>query len=95
MNIIKLIFFSLLIISCGKDSSVARDAISESQDNISENETTREKESNHPFLIVTKDMYEELREKSDIEPWKSMKDDAISRANNSITSNHYGYLQNM
>ena len=49
MNIIKLIFFSLLIISCGKDSSVARDAISESQDNISENETTREKESNHPF----------------------------------------------
>ena len=93
MNIIKLILFSLLIISCGKDSSVARDAISESQDNISENETTREKESNHPFLIVTKDMYEELREKSDIEPWKSMKDDAISRANNSITSNHYGSLQ--
>ena len=38
MNIIKLIFFSLLIISCGKDSSVARDAISESQDNISEND---------------------------------------------------------
>ena len=38
-------------------------------------------------------MYEELREKSDIEPWKSMKDDAISRENNSITSNHYGSLQ--
>ena len=93
MKIIKPILFLLLIISCGKDSSGGIDVITQSQDNISENETKREKETNHPFLIVTKDMYEELREKSDIEPWKSMKDDAISRANNSITSNHYGSLQ--
>ena len=93
MKIIKPILFLLLIISCGKDSSGGIDVITQSQDNISENETKREKETNHPFLIVTKDMYEELREKSDIEPWKSMKNDAISRANNSITSNHYGSLQ--
>ena len=93
MKIIKPILFLLLIISCGKDSSGGIDVITQSQDNISENETKREKETNHPFLIVTKDMYEELREKSDIEPWKSMRDDAISRANNSITSNHYGSLQ--
>ena len=38
-------------------------------------------------------MYNELREKADIEPWKSMKEDAISRANNSISSNNYGSLQ--
>ena len=93
MKIIKPILFLLLIISCGKDSSGGIDVINQSQDNNLENETKREKETNHPFLIVTKDMYEELREKSDIEPWKSMKDDAISRANNSITSNHYGSLQ--
>ena len=93
MKIIKPILILLLIISCGKDSSGGIDVIPQSQDNISENETKREKETNHPFLIVTKDMYEELREKSDIEPWKSMKNDAISRANNPLSSNHYGSLQ--
>ena len=91
---IKILLFTLIIISCGKDSSGGRDVISQSQiNNSSENEIPREKETNHPFLIVTKDMYNELREKADIEPWKSMKEDAISRANNSISSNHYGSLQ--
>ena len=93
MKIIKPILILLLIISCGKDSSGGIDVIPQSQDNISENETTREKETNHPFLIVTKDMYNGLKEKADIEPWKSMKNDAISRANNPLSSNHYGSLQ--
>ena len=93
MKIIKRILILLLIISCGKDSSGGIDVIPQSQDNISENETTREKETNHPFLIVTKDMYNGLKEKADVEPWKSMKNDAISRANNPLSSNHYGSLQ--
>ena len=49
MKIIKRILILLLIISCGKDSSGGLDVIPQSQDNISENETTREKETNHPF----------------------------------------------
>ena len=93
MKIIKPILILLLIISCGKDSSGGIDVIPQSQDNISENETTREKETNHPFLIVTKDMYNGLKEKADVEPWKSMKNDAIFRANNPLSSNHYGSLQ--
>ena len=86
MKIIKPILILLLIISCGKDSSGGTEVILQSQDNISENETTREKETNHPFLIVTKDMYNGLKEKADIEPWKSMKNDAISRANTLLSS---------
>lgn len=34
----------------------------------------------HPFLIVTKEMYPALREKSSVEPWKSMKADAMLRS---------------
>ena len=40
----------------------------------------KENETHHPFLIVKKDQYQSLREKSDQEPWKSMKEDAISRS---------------
>lgn len=36
--------------------------------------------SNHPFLIVKKEQYPELRSKANAEPWKSMKEDAISRS---------------
>ena len=61
---IKILLFTLIIISCGKDSSGGRDVISQSQiNNSSENEIPREKETNHPFLIVTKDMYNELGKK--------------------------------
>ena len=38
------------------------------------------KETNHPFLIVKKDMYPALREKASQQPWKSMKTDAINRS---------------
>ena len=41
-------------------------------------------DSGHPFLIVTKDMFPELREKSSREPWKSMMEDAVSRSNKEI-----------
>ncbi len=41
-------------------------------------------DSGHPFLIVTKDMFSALREKSSSEPWKSMKQDAINRSNKEI-----------
>lgn len=42
--------------------------------------------SKHPFLIVTKEMYPELRKKADKEPWKSMKKDAIMRSNKTLTT---------
>ena len=54
---------------------------------------TETKEDHHPFLIVTKDMFSSLREKSNVEPWKSMKEDAISRASKVPGSNNYGSLQ--
>ena len=41
---------------------------------------TAEKEDHHPFLIVTKDQFSALRSKSDQEPWKTMKEDAIQRS---------------
>jgi len=56
-------------------------------------ETKETKETNHPFLIVTKDMFSTLREKSNKEPWRSMKEDAITRASKAPESNHYGTLQ--
>ncbi len=37
-------------------------------------------DSGHPFLIVTADQYDDLRNKAAIEPWKSMKADAINRS---------------
>jgi hypothetical protein len=39
-----------------------------------------EKEDNHPFLIVKKDQFQSFRDKASIEPWKSMKEDALERA---------------
>lgn len=47
------------------------------------------KEEHHPFLIVTRDQFDALREKSTIEPWKSIKDDALRRANASSKSSAY------
>jgi hypothetical protein len=37
------------------------------------------KEDNHPFLIVKKEQFPALRRKSDQEPWKSIKEDALKR----------------
>jgi len=42
---------------------------------------TQEKETHHPFLIVTKNMFPSLLEKSNADPWKSMKEDALEKAN--------------
>jgi len=48
-----------------------------------------DKESHHPFLIVSKEQYQALRDKSDTEPWFSMKEDAISRSGNDSGSSAY------
>lgn len=50
------------------------------------------KESQHPFLIVKKEQFQELRQKADVEPWKSMKEDAIARSKNGSKTDAY-YLQ--
>ena len=51
------------------------------------------KETHHPFLIVSKELFTSLREKSNTDPWKSMKEDAISRVSQAPRSNNYGSLQ--
>lgn len=43
-------------------------------------------ESNHPFLIVKKEQFDDLRAKASVEPWKSMKADAIARANIAVVT---------
>lgn len=48
-----------------------------------------DKESNHPFLIVKKEQFQELRQKAASEPWKSMKADAISRSNKGSKTEAY------
>lgn len=48
-----------------------------------------EKETHHPFLIVKEDQYQSLRDKSDKEPWKSMKADAIERAGKGAATKPY------
>lgn len=40
--------------------------------------------SHHPFLIVKKAQFDALRAKSDTEPWKSLKLDALSRSNRGV-----------
>lgn len=52
-----------------------------------------EKETHHPFLIVSKELFTSLREKSNTDPWKSMKEDAILRVSQAPGSNNYGSLQ--
>ena len=47
------------------------------------------KEDHHPFLIVTKDQYAALRARSDQEPWKSIKADAIERSAKGAASKPY------
>ena len=39
-------------------------------------------------------MFSSLREKSNVEPWKSMKEDAISRASKVPGSNNYEVCKN-
>ncbi|MCK5371511.1 MAG: hypothetical protein KAQ62_23275, partial [Cyclobacteriaceae bacterium] len=48
-----------------------------------------EKETHHPFLIVKKDQFQALRDKSNEEPWKSMNADAISRSSSGSSTKPY------
>lgn len=48
-----------------------------------------DKETNHPFLIVKKEQFQALREKASVEPWKSMKADAISRSGAGSSNDPY------
>lgn len=48
-----------------------------------------EKETHHPFLIVTKDMYPALREKAAQEPWFLMKADAVERSKKGSSDDPY------
>ncbi len=48
-----------------------------------------DKETNHPFLIVKKDQFQALRDKASVEPWQSMKADAISRSGAGSSSDPY------
>ncbi len=45
--------------------------------------------SKHPFLIVKKEEFVELRSRANQEPWMSMKQDALSRAKKSTPSKPY------
>lgn len=45
--------------------------------------------THHPFLIVTKDQFSGLRSRCINEPWKSMKEDAISRSASGSMANAY------
>jgi hypothetical protein len=73
MNTIKILLLSLLLLvvetSCSKEDVVDDQPIIDI-----------EKEDNHPFLIVKKDQFQAFRDKASIEPWKSMKADAIERS---------------
>ena len=75
----KIIVMGLLYIQffgCSPESNTNNP--NSAEDKFEASQETEKKEDNHPFLIVTKDMFSSLREKSDVEPWKSMKEDAIS-----------------
>ena len=63
------IFLFIFLAACSKAPS------DESPEPIDE-----PKESNHPFLIVKKEQFEDLRQKSETEPWRSMKLDALARS---------------
>ncbi|NND07002.1 MAG: hypothetical protein HKN87_11535 [Saprospiraceae bacterium] len=72
----------LLAIACDKD---VKGPIS--------NDIPESNGSHHPFLIVQKDEFPALRDRSDREPWKSMQEDAIVRSKRGSKTRHYD-LQN-
>ncbi|MCK5705219.1 MAG: hypothetical protein KAI29_28910, partial [Cyclobacteriaceae bacterium] len=75
-NIILNLGLALLIFSCNAET-----------EDIPKNDP--EKEAHHPFLIVKKDQFQTLRDKSTEEPWKSMKVDAISRSSSGSSTKSY------
>lgn len=54
------------------------------QSNGQEGSVNDQTDSEHPFLIVKKEQYRDLIKRSDTEPWRSMKEDAIARSNQGI-----------
>ena len=74
--------FLCLTIACTKD-----------MDGVQTMETPTSQVSKHPFLIVKKEEFPALRNKSNQEPWKSMKEDAIARSKRGTNTRHYD-LQN-
>jgi hypothetical protein len=80
MHKINHIIFNIIIISF----FLACNAESESLE-----EYPQVKEDHHPFLIVTRDEFSALRDNSDQEPWKSIKEDAIKRAHAGSKTSSY------
>lgn len=48
-----------------------------------------ERETHHPFLIVKKEQFQDLREKADREPWASIKADALQRSGKGSKTSSY------
>ena len=85
------LFISFLFFSCEQDTPNEIDVPEDTSDEevVDDPQDPKDPEepveiTEHPFLIVTKDLYPALREKASREPWKSMKTDAISLANKFI-----------
>lgn len=64
--------FTLFILACSRPETDGRSP------------ETSTSNKDHPFLIVKKEQYDDLRQKSASEPWKSMKADAIARSKATI-----------
>ncbi len=88
LNVLKIIFLNLgllfLTLSCEAKKENSPEVPSEII--VPENPKT---ESNHPLLIVKKDQFTSLRDRANTEPWKSMKEDAISRSKNGCKTEAY------
>jgi hypothetical protein len=72
--LLNLLLIFFFISSCAKEDADPEESIVESK---------------HPFLIVKKDQFQSLREKSTLEPWKSMKEDALLRSKNGSKTQAY------
>lgn len=86
MNKIILLLFAFVVVSlsCSSESDVVIE-----DDSSKESGSDFQKETHHPFLIVKKEQFSDLRQKADTEPWKSMKIDAISRSKKGSKSEAY------
>lgn len=84
-KLIPLLFFVFVMVSfsCSSENEVNADSPSR------ESTSDFRKDTHHPFLIVKKEQFPELREKSKTEPWKSMKRDAIARSEQGGKSEAY------
>lgn len=80
INLVGIFAFTLMsVLGCNKVDPIIEPEIPD----------VPERETHHPFLIVRKDMFPALREKSSTEPWKAMKADAIVRSNTGSSNDAY------